>query len=518
MTFVKHPNNRNGWYYLPLLYRLWVIHLKKLSKPNFENLKYGAGGGLPIIKSIWEKFGFSYLFSSIDKHSGISPWKMVFAYIAGLIANSSSVNKIAGHCSDAPVLKEILGGNAPSQSALSRFFSKKLDWLACSLNRIKLFCTTPETAISEGDVVALDDTKIEHPYGKKLPFLCWLFDNSEKKHLWCMNLVSTLLVRSNGLTTPLFWRIWVQDKDKKTKAKVTKIELSKNMLLSLRTITPAKLWVAMDRWFLCKDLFQWLVSNNFDWVTKCKRNTALYQLSGYDWNNNPRYSPLKPALILAKVYTTLIKTGKPGDYVSISIPDIYMKLPVLKPNKKGKLVKKQVHTPIACVAVIRLPEDMDTEKPVTDLANPDEKAAHFKGSYLLISNRYDESEQVVIAYAKRWKIEVFYRNAKQELGLTSCHAQSKAAHEAHIEMLFIAETMLSYANWELNRDGAVILTHGEMVREIINASHRICLKDKLQVYFAITSNRFSRFFKKFWPKYYNLGFGLMPFQLLDQTA
>ena len=304
----------------PLLCKKWVIFLKKLSEPNFENLKYGAGGGLPIIKTIWEKFGFSYLFASIDKHSGTAPWKMVFAYSAGLIANSNSVNKIAGHCSDAPVLKEILNGDVPSQSALSRFFSKSLNWLECSMNRIKLFCSTPETAISEGDVIALDDTKIEHPYGRKLPFLCWLFDNSEKKHLWCMNLVSTLLVRSNGLTTPLLWRIWVQDKDKGAQAKMTKLVLAKDMLISLRTITPKRLWVAMDRWFLCKDLFQWLVANNFDWVTKCKRNTALYQLSGYDWNNNPRYSPVKPAQLLAKVYPTLIKTGKPGECASMMHP------------------------------------------------------------------------------------------------------------------------------------------------------------------------------------------------------
>jgi hypothetical protein len=105
----------------------------------------------------------------------------------------------------------------------------------------------PETAISEGDVIALDDTKIEHPYGKKLPFLCWLFDNSDKKHLWCMNLVSTLIVRANGLTTPLFWRIWMQNKDKGAAAKATKLVLAKDMLLSLRTITDKRLWVAMDR-------------------------------------------------------------------------------------------------------------------------------------------------------------------------------------------------------------------------------------------------------------------------------
>ena len=492
--------------------------MKELSKPNFENPKYGAGGGLPIIKGIWERFGFSYLFSSIDKHSGMPPWKLVFAYISGLIANSSSVNKIAEYCNDAPVLKEILGGIVPSQSVLSRFFSNQLDWLDCGVNRIKQFCTMPETAISEGDVIALDDTKIEHPYGKKLPFLCWLFDNSDKKHLWCMNLVSTLIVRANGLTTPLFWRIWMQNKDKGAAAKATKLVLAKDMLLSLRTITDKRLWVAMDRWFLCKDLFKWLESNDFDWVTKAKRNTALYQLNGYDWNNNPRYSPVNPSQLLAKVYQRLIRTGKPGECVSISIPDIYIKLPKVKQNKNVKLVKKQVYTLIAAVATIRLPEDMDEEQTTIDLANPDEKAAHFKGSYLLISNRYDDPEQAVIAYAKRWKIEIFYRNAKQELGLTACHARTREAHEAHIEMLFMAETLLTYANWELNKDGTITLTHGEMIREIINANHRISLKDKLHVYFDTTNTRFTRFFRKFWPKYYDLRFGHMPFQFLGATA
>lgn len=493
--------------------------MKTLAGAHFENQKYGAGGGFLIIKSLWEKFGFSYLFSSIDKHSGLSAWKLVFAYVSGLIANCRSVNKISEHFSDSPILKEILGVSILSQSAFSRFFSKQMDWLFCSTKRIKLFCQTQETCISEGDVIALDDTKIEHPYGKKLPFLCWLFDNSEKKHLWCMNLVSTLIIRANGLTTPLFWRIWVQDKEKKgAQEKMTKIELAKDMLNSLRKITDKKLWVAMDRWFLCKDLFQWLTSKNFDWVTKCKRNTALYQLSGTDWNGKQRFSPVKPSQLLSKVYTQLMKAGKGGECVSVSIPNIYIKLPEMQINKKGNLVKKQVYTPIAAVAVIRLPEDVDTEEPVVDIANPDEKAAHFKGSYLLISNRYDLPEEAVIAYAKRWKIEVFYRNAKQELGLTSCHSQSKSAHEAHIEMLFIAETLLTYANWELNKDGVVTLTHGEMVGEIINAKHRTHQKDKLYVYFDTEIKRFARFFKKFWPPVYDLKFGTCSIHLLGSTA
>lgn len=493
--------------------------MKKASMPNFENQKHGAGGGIPILKTMWDKFGFSHLFLSIDKHSGLSAWKLVFAYVTGLVANCSSVNKIAEHCTKSPIIREILGGISLSQSALSRFFSKDFDWQQSSLNRIKAFCSAShETAINDGDVIALDDTKIEHPYGKKIPFLCWLFDNSEKKHLWCMNLVSTLLVRANGLVTPLSWKIWVQDKENKKQSKRTKLVLAQEMLLSLREVSQARLWVAMDRWFLCKDFFQWLNLNGFDWVTKCKKNTALYQLSGSDWNGKPRYSPVNPGKLLAKVYNQLIETGKAGEIASISIPDIYIKLPKWMPNKKGKLAKKQIYTRVAAVATIRLPEDMDNQRIAIDIADPDEKAAHFKGAYLLISNRFDAPEQAVIAYAKRWKIEVFYRNAKQELGLTACHSQTKVAHEAHIEMIFIAETILNYINWELNKDGAITLTHGEVIREIINASHRVTYKSKLQLYFDTSIMKFASFIKKYWPKHYNLGFGRMPNHLLGATA
>ncbi|NRT88937.1 hypothetical protein DE167_004958 [Clostridium beijerinckii] len=166
----------------------------------------------------------------------------------------------------------------------------------------------------------------------------------------------------------------------------------------------------------------------------------------------------------------------------------------MEPNKQGKMVNKQEYTKVAAVAVIRLLEDIDKENPVVDLANPDEKAEHFKRAYLLISNRYDSTEEATNAYAKRWKIEVFYRNAKQELWLTSYHSKYKEAHESHIEMIFMAETMLCYANWELNKDGVITLTHGGMVREIINASHRISKRNSLHVYFDTAVVRYTQAF------------------------
>jgi aromatic ring-opening dioxygenase catalytic subunit (LigB family) len=82
----------------------------------------------------------------------------------------------------------------------------------------------------------------------------------------------------------------------------------------------------------------------------------------------------------------------------------------------------------------------------------------------------------------------------------------------------MAETMLCYVNWELKKDGVIILTHGQMVHEIINASHRISKRDSLQVYFDTVVAKYISFFKKFRPKLYNLGLVLSPCHFMVQSA
>ncbi|WP_347488130.1 hypothetical protein ABDB91_12945 [Desulfoscipio sp. XC116] len=78
-----------------------------------------------------------------------------------------------------------------------------------------------------------------------------------------------------------------------------------------------------------------------------------------------------------------------------------------------------------------------------------------KDAYLLISDGFDTPDYVARTYTKQWRIEAFYRAAKQSLGLTSsCYAQSELAHFAHVELVFTAKTHLCYAAWECNKEGA----------------------------------------------------------------
>lgn len=178
--------------------------MKKLCNPTFKKKDHGQGAGIPVLKTIWDLFDLSLLFSQtgIRKHSGIPAWLLAFAYICGLVDNASSANQNAKFSADAPFLHQLLSGRIISQSAFSRFLSKPFQWLQFSLGRLSRLQERAESRLTDGDIIALDDTKVEHPHGKKIPFLCWLFDSSDKHHVWCMNLVSTLAVLKNDLEYP----------------------------------------------------------------------------------------------------------------------------------------------------------------------------------------------------------------------------------------------------------------------------------------------------------------------------
>jgi len=134
----------------------------------------------------------------------------------------------------------------------------------------------------------------------------------------------------------------------------------------------------------------------------------------------------------------------------LSIPDIYIKLPYETFTRKGKPITRQRFVPIAAIAATYEKQASETSIILPEVEVP----ATFKDAYLLISNRFDAPDDVARIYTKRWRIEVFYRAVKQNLGLTSCYAQSESAHFAHVELLFTAKTLLCYAAWECNKEGA----------------------------------------------------------------
>ncbi|MDR3585526.1 MAG: transposase, partial [Desulfosporosinus sp.] len=423
--------------------------MKTLAKPHFRDLPQGECAGVPILLKLWDRFDFSLLLTQtgINKLRGVPTWMTAFLYIVGLISHCTSVSKMAEMAGKDALLRYLFQGKKIIQSTMSRFLTTSYNWSLFGEKRVARLQDDLDTQLHEGDVIALDDTLNPHPFGKELPFLCWLFDHSKKLNVWTMNLVTLHAVLRNGLEYPLFYRIWRKPEVKGEGP--TKFDLAIEMLVQLRKSESCRLWVAMDRWYLSKDFFNFLTSNSYDWVTKAKRNTAIYRRVIKPWSGKEHFVSINARMLIQEIFPQLKLQG-PG-LVSVAVPDIYMKMPYKVTNKKGKVVTKQRFTPIAAVVAMNLKEDEDQTKENVVEADINELAAEFRGAYLIISNRHDTPREALSVYDRRWRIEVFYRAAKQELGLCNCHSTMEVHHHAHLELLFATETLLNYAQWYENK-------------------------------------------------------------------
>ncbi len=397
------------------------------------------------------------------------------------------------------VLREMFKPFKLAQYTLSRLFTTSFAWRTFGKKRVARLQQDEDMRLREGDVINLDDTHSNHPFAKCLPYLCWLKDSSTKAYSWCMNLVVLQAVLQNGLEYPLYSSMW--HKVDEGEHGLSKLDLAQQMLLMLRESVSCRLWIAMDRWYLCKDFFVFLMAHNFDWVTKAKRNTALYRKVN-EPGRRERYIPVSARQLIKEAYKSLMVKGTTG-LTAISLADIYMKLPYPTTGRKGQPTVKQRLVPIAAVVAIRLKEDEETAAAAED---GEDSLATYKGAYLIISNRYDVPKQALAVYGKRWRIEVFFRSAKQELGFESCHSTSEAHQLAHLELLFATETLLAYALWQVNKEKTSdeSHTHGEMVRGLFHTRCQVRTRNhkglkRIYIDFDIETRCFASLISAYWP-------------------
>ncbi|MCI0181962.1 hypothetical protein MM817_00213 [Acidibacillus sp. S0AB] len=140
--------------------------------------------------------------SGIFKVRGVATWVLAFVYVVGLIQRCQSVNALASFFNKDSLLQRMTGIQTVTQSALSRFLTGFSQWDMFNQKRTARLQEDPDTALVEGDVLALDDTHAAHPYAKGIPFLYWLYDSSSKVYTWAMNIVALHAVRSKDLNIP----------------------------------------------------------------------------------------------------------------------------------------------------------------------------------------------------------------------------------------------------------------------------------------------------------------------------
>jgi hypothetical protein len=189
--------------------------MSNLKKLKFKKLSFSSFGGAPLLLTLWNHFDFSLLLtqSGINKKRGVPTWKLAFLFVVGLISRCGSCVKIVDFYEKESLLQKILGEKI-TQSVFSRFMVSPFQWDLFNLKRMAKFQESEETRLVDGDVIALDDSLIEHSHTKKMPFIYRLFDHCSHKYINAMNIVVLHAKKATGLQYPLLYSIWKQDNHK----------------------------------------------------------------------------------------------------------------------------------------------------------------------------------------------------------------------------------------------------------------------------------------------------------------
>lgn len=273
-----------------------------------------------------------------------------------------------------------------SSKSMNRFLTE-YNW-DINTQRIMELQNHNETRWSKSGIAIFDDTLI-HKTGKLIPHTYKFYDYSEKRFINAQCMV-TLHYADRKTNYALDYRLYVKRGEPGFK---TKIELAMELVKEAISIgLPANTFV-FDSWYLCKELVKFIESLGRSYIGACKSNLLVRWEGG-------RYISL-------------------GEYVkNIS------KFKEFEVNGKKLLVyTKKVHF-----------------KSIGDSRLIISKRG--KDIICLATNRKDHVRHILSDYMLRWKVEDFYKDAKQHLGLDKCQVRDLDGIKKHWHLVFLAHSIL----------------------------------------------------------------------------
>ncbi len=288
--------------------------------------------------------------------------------------------------------------NAKDQSSLNRFLTQS-PWNLQKLEekRLSMSRCLPVEEGSTGYLL-VDDT-INRKTGKHMEEAGYHFDSAQGKAVWGHDIVTTHYV--NGETEyPVRLSLYVKKKTCQKEQRVfkTKIQLAIEQIEAFMPPAGTNVVVAFDSWFFCRQIVEAVAAKGWDWVTQAESN-RLVCLNGEETN----VTALASGLLEKQFKTVKVK----GEEFSLCGFEVWM-------SKVGS---------VKLVVAKEKEED---------------------GFHFYVSNRLDWSaKQVLLAYKVRQSIDVFYRDAKQNLGLEAYQMRRGRGAIIHWHLAFNAYTLLA---------------------------------------------------------------------------
>lgn len=276
-----------------------------------------------------------------------------------------------------------------SSRSMNRFLTESC-WDARKANaeRLTELQRHNETRWSKDGVAIFDDTLI-HKTGKHMPGVYKFYDHSEKRFVYAQNMIS-LHYADSKINYALDYRLYVPKGEQGFR---TKIKLAMELMQeSMQAGMPASTFV-FDAWYLCSDIVKLMESVGRYYIGACRSN--------------------------------LLVMGRSGKYVSL---DEYVKgigdFKEFEVNGDTLLVhtRKLRFNSIGYARLIVSKKGKDV--------------------ICLATNRNDHARNIIADYMLRWKIEDFYKDAKQHLGLEKCQLRDTEGIKRHWYLVFLAHSVL----------------------------------------------------------------------------
>lgn len=327
--------------------------------------------------------------------------------------------------------------DAPSSRAMNHFING-YEWSESEANsqRLAELQKHNETAWNRNGLGIIDDTIIEKA-GKHIPGAGKFFDHAKERYVWGHNMI-TLHYADKKTDYPIDYRLYLKQNAAEEEEFKTKIQLAKDIVNYGITQGLPVLTYVFDSWYMCNELTGFIESHNKFWIGSCKssllvRGTSDRLLSIAEYH----------ASLPREKFKEMEVNGK--------------KLLVYTKNVYFKSLERTVRIIIS---------------------------EHGKDTLYLATNRKDHAWKILSAYMWRSKIEGFYKDAKQHLGLGRYQFRDTDAIKKHWSIVFLVHSLL--------RLGASESILGKTVfRSTIGKSaKRVCIKAIEQLlYYAMGGGR-----------------------------
>lgn len=308
----------------------------------------------------------------------------------------------------------------PDQSAMNNFLTDS-PWDDEEFSRVRYgFVRTRLEELGLGDGILIIDDTISHHVGKHMDGAGWHYDASEGKSMWGHQLVTSHYVRQ-WLSLPLDFKIYIKEEQAGENFR-TKHELAMELIEQAMEHGISFSCVVFDTWYFSVEFVRFVEKRGKDWVTRAKDNRLV--LEGGMWVS---LSEWVKGLSKENFDRVLLKRGDGS---------------------------KEAY--LACSVTVRM-KGFEGRKLRLVVSYEEKKFEKREDPYFYCSNNLNwENHRIMRTYARRFGIDAFYKDAKQNLGLEEYELRKIKGVSRHLNMILVAHTLLSLGSRDRSVEKAMI--------------------------------------------------------------